>query len=263
MAILEYHLSDSYQNSDGVFRADYYAIDYIPNANFDGRDSVVGASSVAWALSQYRSKYNAAMTYPSPCSLNIFVDYDSTTRKLWVKARVTKVDAFSSARLRYAIAENYIPYTWGEPPDTQQSLRHVERKMLPNYGGKVIPDTLQIGSAFVDSQSYTLSSAWTPRNCYVVVFVQKDDAGTVKPVLRSTESELFSTWVFGDANGDSAVDINDVVYLTNYLFVDGPAPRPPASGDSNRDCIVNVLDIVYLINYVFVDGPAPLKGCAW
>jgi hypothetical protein len=181
------------------------------------------------------------------------VDYDSASRKLQVKARVFKVDAFSNARLRYAIAENKLTSTWS----------HVERKMLPSYTGIVIPDTLQIGSVFVDSQSYTLPTAWKHRNCYVVVFAQRDDVGALKPVLRSAKSGLFPSWVFGDANGDSTVDVVDAVYLINYMFVDGPPPTPLASGDVNRDCAVDVSDVVYLINYLFVDGPAPQRGCIW
>jgi hypothetical protein len=253
LAVLEYHLSDSYANTDGNGRATFYAIEYIPNANFDGRDSAVGASSVAQALSQYKAKYNTSMTYPSACTLSIFVDFDSTTRFLKVKSRVTKVDAFSNARLRYAIAQNKLTSTWS----------HVVRKMLPDYNGVVIPDTLSIGATFADSQSYTLSTSWTPRNCNVVVFVQRDDAGTVKPLLRSAKSGLFPSWAFGDANGDSVVDVVDAVYLINYLYVDGPPPNLMATADVNRDCMVDADDVVYLINYLFIDGPPPQRGCIW
>lgn len=261
VAVLEYHLSDSYSTTDGNARATYYTIYYVPNAVFDGRDSIVGGS--AGMYPQFLGKYNAAMSLQSPCTLNIFVDYNSTNRVLKVKAKATKVDAFANGRLRYAIAESYIPYNWGTPPDTQKSLRHVVRKMLPNYSGIVIPDTLHIGQSFVDSQTYTLSSAWKDSNCSVVVFVQRDDVGMLKPVLRSTKSKLFPTWVFGDATGDSVVNSADAVCLLNYLFVNGPPPNPLPSGDATRDCIVNAADVVYLLNYLFVSGPAPLRGCAW
>jgi hypothetical protein len=63
----------------------------------------------------------------------------------------------------------------------------------------------------------------------------------------------------GDANGDGTVNSADVVYLTNYLFVGGPAPNPLEAGDANCDGSVNSADIVYLTNYLFVGGPPP--GC--
>jgi C1A family cysteine protease len=64
----------------------------------------------------------------------------------------------------------------------------------------------------------------------------------------------------GDANGDGAIDIGDVVYLINYLFINGPPPQCEpftACGDLNKDDVVNIGDVVYLINYLFLNGPPP------
>jgi len=61
----------------------------------------------------------------------------------------------------------------------------------------------------------------------------------------------------GDANGDGAIDISDVVYLINYLFKQGPAPDPIEKGDVNCDEEVTIADVIYLTNYLFKDGPRP------
>jgi ankyrin repeat protein len=61
----------------------------------------------------------------------------------------------------------------------------------------------------------------------------------------------------GDCNGDRVINVSDVVYLINHLFIDGPAPVPLAVGDVNCDGVVNVSDVVYLINHLFIHGPAP------
>ena len=261
IAVLEYKTSGFGTNSDAVGRTNYYSIAYIPRAKFDGRRTVPGGSS--GTFNAYHNAYLLEMGFPSACLLDIFVDYDTTTRNLKVKSRVTAVDAFENARIRYAIAESHIYYKWGGPPPTPvlDSLHYVVRKMLPNYVGVSIP-AMNPNDTFIDSQTYTLSSAWEDTNCYVVVFVQDDDDPT-RPVFRSAKSGLFLTWVYGDANGDNTVDVADVVHLINYLFLNGPAPDPPASGDANYDCIVNVADAVYMLNYLFGGGPAPLKGCAW
>jgi hypothetical protein len=65
----------------------------------------------------------------------------------------------------------------------------------------------------------------------------------------------------GDANGDGVINVSDVVYLINYLFIGGPAPEPLKQGDANGDGVINASDIVYLINYLFVGGPPPAYGC--
>lgn len=61
----------------------------------------------------------------------------------------------------------------------------------------------------------------------------------------------------GDADGSGIINIADVVFLTNYIFVNGPPPVPLLAGDANCDGVVNEADVVYLINYLFVNGPAP------
>jgi len=74
------------------------------------------------------------------------------------------------------------------------------------------------------------------------------------PVIRTIKYPF----IRGDANGDKVIDISDVVYLLNYLFIHGPAPVPTLdAGDANCDRVVDASDLVYLLNYLFAHGPAP------
>jgi hypothetical protein len=67
----------------------------------------------------------------------------------------------------------------------------------------------------------------------------------------------------GDVDMSSSVDIDDVVYLINYIFGGGPAPEPVSysTGDANCSGDVDIDDVVYLINYIFGNGPSPFGGC--
>jgi len=65
------------------------------------------------------------------------------------------------------------------------------------------------------------------------------------------------TYVPGDANGDGDVNMADVVYLVNYLFIDGPPPNPMAAGDANGDGKIDMADIIYIVNYLYLGGPPP------
>lgn len=64
-------------------------------------------------------------------------------------------------------------------------------------------------------------------------------------------------YIIGDANNDYRIDVTDVVFVINYLFIHGPAPCPYHSGDTNSDRIIDVRDIVCSINYLFCGFPFP------
>ena len=64
-------------------------------------------------------------------------------------------------------------------------------------------------------------------------------------------------WECGDADASGGVDIDDVVYLINYIFSGGPEPIPYESGDADCSTGVDIDDVVYLINYIFSGGNAP------
>ncbi len=65
----------------------------------------------------------------------------------------------------------------------------------------------------------------------------------------------------GDVTGDEMIDVDDIVFLIAYLFLEGPAPDPIESGDVNCDNNVNLLDVVYIVNYQFRGGQAPCTDC--
>jgi hypothetical protein len=84
----------------------------------------------------------------------------------------------------------------------------------------------------------------------------------------STNFDAFGGWVYtsepsfvrGDANGDGVVDVSDVSYLINYLFLGTSAPQPMDAGDATCDGMVDIADVLYLINYLFLGGSPPLCG---
>ena len=64
-------------------------------------------------------------------------------------------------------------------------------------------------------------------------------------------------YLCGDANSDQTINVDDAVFLINYVFSGGLAPNPLNAGDANCDGQVNVGDAVYLIAYVFSGGSEP------
>lgn len=62
-----------------------------------------------------------------------------------------------------------------------------------------------------------------------------------------------------DNSPDDAVDISDLVYLVDYMFLSGPAPV--CMGEANLDGdpleVLDISDLVYIVDYMFQDGPPP------
>ncbi len=69
----------------------------------------------------------------------------------------------------------------------------------------------------------------------------------------------------GNVNGDGTVDIFDITYAIDYLYLGGPAPIPYelCNGDPNCDCTCNIFDITYLIGYLYLGGPTPCTCQQW
>jgi hypothetical protein len=63
----------------------------------------------------------------------------------------------------------------------------------------------------------------------------------------------------GDVTRDGMIDVADVLYLVNYLFLGTSAPCPMEAGDVTCDGIVDVADILFLVNYLFLGTSPP--GC--
>ncbi|MFH2056143.1 MAG: dockerin type I domain-containing protein [bacterium] len=86
-------------------------------------------------------------------------------------------------------------------------------------------------------------------------------ATTVYYVVEMTNGVLSTEYTCGDANGDGFVNIADGVHIIQYIFSQGPPPRPLLAGDLNCDATANITDVVYLIQYIFSSGPEPCAEC--
>jgi len=66
----------------------------------------------------------------------------------------------------------------------------------------------------------------------------------------------------GDVDYDDEIDLQDVVYLLNYVNSGGPPPMPYLCvGDVNCDGLVDMDDVIYLTNFYEGSGPPPCNEC--
>jgi hypothetical protein len=112
-----------------------------------------------------------------------------------------------------------------------------------------------VNATFVDSGNGAGSFTFDPDASQVAMtfdvgFIASDGAlaDTVYAALYVRE------YVCGDTDSSTEVDIDDVVFLLSFMFVDGPAPVPYVSGDVDCSGEIDIDDVVYLIAYIFLDG---------
>jgi len=81
---------------------------------------------------------------------------------------------------------------------------------------------------------------------------------SITPVLIEGDLTISGFFIRGDANGDKRVSISDVVSILYNLFVNNPPAwvcRDAADVDDNDSNQVG--DAIYLTNYIFRQGPSP------
>ncbi|MEA2030290.1 MAG: hypothetical protein U9N55_01675 [candidate division Zixibacteria bacterium] len=95
---------------------------------------------------------------------------------------------------------------------------------------------------------------------------QHDSSGTeiAKYPLGDGPADLDFNYIPGDINGNFQVNIADVTYFVNWLFLGGAEPRWPAwRANVNGNFEYNIADVTYLVSYLFIDGAPPLVGPTW
>jgi hypothetical protein len=103
-------------------------------------------------------------------------------------------------------------------------------------------------------------------SCPVSVFASDSDEGGDFYLAMASEvnhkpsiliNPLINPGVCGNVNGDGLVNFSDIVYLINYVFLQGPAPVDN-SGDINGDNWVDGGDALYLDAYLGGSGDPPI-----
>ena len=54
----------------------------------------------------------------------------------------------------------------------------------------------------------------------------------------------------GDASGDGKVDMNDALFILNFLLGNLSANFNAAAADTNGDGVVDIADAVHIVNYI-------------
>ncbi len=115
------------------------------------------------------------------------------------------------------------------------------------------------GCVFTGGETASVSGTALAAGDYIMqVIVEDSDI----PSSTDTMTLVFHIlegpdYMCGDADASGSIDIDDIVYVIDYVFQGGSEPIPVESGDVDCSGGVDIDDIVYLINHVFQSGLDP------
>lgn len=66
------------------------------------------------------------------------------------------------------------------------------------------------------------------------------------------------TFLRGDTNLDTKVDLADAIAILDYLFGEGGTPEIKDAADPNDDGDINLADAIYILDYLFGEGDDPM-----
>ena len=127
----------------------------------------------------------------------------------------------------------------------------------------IITISLDLGppsGTFVDSGNGTGVHSFLPDSALIdsvfpVRFIVTDIPAGLTDTL--TTSYWVRNFLRGDLDGTFNYTMNDVVFLVNYIFRNGPEPDPLQAGDVDASGAINTADLSYLVNFIYRGGPAP------
>jgi hypothetical protein len=154
-----------------------------------------------------------------------------------------------------------IEVTWVDDPGLSV---HVYRRTVPSAGSFFRVDDPSgslsnagvIGGLFVDSPVDSSQS-------YQYLLIAEDAQARLGPhsAVFTVSYEASCCLLRGDVNhsGSLPLDIGDLIYLVDYMFVGGAAPVCLEEADINGDGLatIDIADLIYLIDYMFLSGPPP------
>lgn len=169
IAALEYHSNDSLATEATTHRHEYYGIEAVPTAYFDGDTLHRGGSTDESVYPKYLPLYDYRNALLSSFTLDM--SYTNSDRDYSVSINAEKVADYSGENLvlHLVLTESHLPYAW----QVCEEVNHAVRMMIPNQFGSPL-DFSTHPSQTIDL-NFTMPSWYIPENCELVAFIQDND----------------------------------------------------------------------------------------
>ena len=217
---------------------------------------------------QVARKYNIPdMMLPPPLDMEIAVDYDSEGIEVddILDARVRVVYTGNKENTGMVIADIGVPTGFTVLRSSLNALVEADVVSRADVAGRSVIlyiDSLARGEpvefTFQMRALYPVRSRGPVSHVYEYYDSEVQAYHCHLPVVVLDEVTAPVSFVRGDSNGDSMVDISDAVATLNYLFVgEGHTIPCEDAADVNDDGALNITDPVYVLSYLFQGGLPP------
>ncbi|MDH4035723.1 MAG: M28 family peptidase, partial [candidate division Zixibacteria bacterium] len=96
---------------------------------------------------------------------------------------------------------------------------------------------------------------------FPLMYITDESAIALMSYAKNLFGESVVLGEHGDIDNNGQIDIGDLVYLVDYMFLGGPPPPVMNSADVDASCQIDIADLIYVVVYFFDGGPLPLPGC--
>jgi hypothetical protein len=129
---------------------------------------------------------------------------------------------------------------------------------VPDYHWEKTLGQFPFGMTFNEETGVLSGTPSWESDCYFRLLCTDSDSPSNTHERGFIMSVIQPPPMCGDCDGSGEIDLDDVVYIVNFIFNGGSPPDPMEVGDVDATDAVDIDDAVYLINYLFTGGPAPI-----
>lgn len=255
VAVIEYHDGDSFENTDGAARINYYNITGFPTAFFDGVLNYVGGSSSQSMYNNYLPLYQQRIVVPSDFTMEVYGENSGLNYNVSVMVENENGNTNPDLVVHLVLTESEIAFSW----QGQSELNFVERLMAPDHLGT--PLSFAGGTSQQIDLSFAIDATWNTAHCELVAFIQDTQTKEIQQGIKVELDNLLpfsATAMFSSSDIEpcvnSAVDFydNSLGAVTNWWWTfEGGIPA--TSTDQNPTVTYNSTGL-FDVQLIVYDG---------
>lgn len=237
--------------------------DGFPEASFDRSVGLAGAAELCYVITNASpTTMSNFLDYidetPAWASVNISSTFDAETRQAVITVEGEMVPEFNDIMGANCKLTVYLTEDGLVAPQVSGGNNYVHNNVLRiSFGSASGVNINRTGDTYKNEFNINIPSNWNADNMHIVAFIGRPlrfNALTDVYVTNTNKRKLGEfdepTFIRGDVDGNTTVNITDVTALINYLLTSNATDLDLNAADCDESGTVNISDVTALINYL-------------